>query len=651
MKKFFLFLLTLPMLLIACSSENDTPDEPQFISFEIYQSQGLEAADLMFAPENDTPEKLASAVKSLEYVEKSIVDEYGIVHVTTTDGAIFTLDPEGKCKSLETEDPDARVSVDEETLAELEKLSNENHKLADGTSEDAPIEELINEGGEADADEFADLMEIDEDEDDSIEFPDDYEEDIPLSAPKKQRRRATAASRSSTNRIVLNRYRVGIWNPWNFATDEQQVREAMTKANNFAEGHIVEVSSIGHTPAAFAAFGNYDLVFMFCHGTPQGGLSVPGTLWSSYIDEFVTSVGTDGTKHLNAAAASREGIILNFSKDKDEKLMSVILTAKYLKTKLPNLHRTIVWAAVCHGGAKNSELRAALTAKNCPAFVGADNDCSLTGILNSFRPYVLNLFSGGNSASCFENGRSSTSYSYVNNEKIRKTYNLSHTSSKVVSYFRIYSLGPTRNVIRTADLKLRCVYGSGTNRGPEFGVAYRKKGDPLSYVRMRDLAKVKTSLKKWRNCATVYDVTVRLRDLEPESDYVYYGYVSDGEMTRFSHKGDLFHTDGFTGYYHFKAVIPENYETPECIQEYKSIYLKFTEKDYTKENFIPDIFCNLTISENDIYFKMFSPPEGWYAEYKGKINNDWDYFKTYTSFLFGRYLWNQKLPSTYPERK
>ena len=676
---------------MGCTNNNDLPEEPiqpsptgATINSDLLEQQASEAADLMFDSSTNTPAELIEALKSLDYVQTSEVDEYGLVHVTTKDGGYFTLDIKGVCHTLENAIEVDVEAIDNETIAEAEEIHEEIARLTAG-SETMEINGDNNfETPENDWEGFANLENTDEEEDFTYEFPDDWDE-TPANIQRHTSPCKRGASRSGGDRVVLNRWRMAFWNPWNFSNDQELVKNAIDAANNYAEGHTISSKTLSSTPAGLKAFGNYDLVFMFGHGAPDGSLSIPGYLWDSYIDSYVTPIEPDGTKNLDSDAAKKDGIVLNFSKitakdGEEEKLESVLLSQKYIQKNLSDLSRTIVWGAVCYGGTSNSQLRKALKAKNCAAFVGADNECTLTGILSEFKPYILRLFTGGNSSLCFANGASSRFHSDKVKDGGTANYNLSHFSDKVVSYFRAYTLGQTRGVIRTADLKLRYIYGRGTTSGPEIGLVYTSDGKQAYKVPLKNMAKVKTSSRTWQNCAMVYDVTVRLRNLTPETKYSYAGYVFDGSSLSYSHAADAFKTDGFTGYYRVK-FLRKNWGYSaylgDEVSQYESLYRSFTTKpfDFT-DNMLGA--CALSISGNTITWQQWSHAP-YYGECGGDhcstvhgtfLNEDWDYFRTSSGGWSTHeaneycpagvhhhdmseshdYAWYQKRPTIYTER-
>ncbi len=687
MKK-YLFSIILIAFLGACS--NDDKDNPggegsnaEYTETEYIQN-AEQAADLMRLPECADPATLASRVQQLPFVKKVVIDDNNVLHVTADDGSEFTLDPENHFNNLTGANEQLVQPVSPEDIAATDELTGELAHLTTGADKADVANEDTGQEEETPWDGFANIMEIDEPEDTEIVFPDNWDEpDIPTTAKPLVQRKASVAvdSRATAGRVILNRYSMGIWNPWGF--NASVITNAIADANAKVVGHKVTTSTIAGTPAGLKSFSNFDLVFMICHGTPDGGLSLPFALWDSYISGY-TKKGKDGKKYVDGVAANKDGIYLNFSKvDKEEILQSVVLQTKFLNSTLKSLNRTIVWAAVCHGGKKNSMLRGVLSKKGCPAFVGADDVCTLNGISTSFKPYILKLIFGGNSSLCFHNGTSSVKYSDPKDDKTIASYNLSHTSSACVSYYRSYALGPVRNVIKTADIRVRFIFGTGSSQGPELGILLKNETNGNLYrVPFGNMAKVKTNSRRWDDCAVVYDATLRIRNLTPENNYSYCAYSNDGTRYIYSHTKEYFHTDGFTGYYRFKSLTKywgqlanmkdEVYEIPRYFMRFTADKFPNDGQEYSWRNW------NTQVSGGRISYETWTYP---YvggcggtrdAHYSGVINEDWDYFKTVTRGWSHweekmencpegihhhdmsetiDYYWLQKIPTEYPERQ
>jgi len=634
----------------------------------------------MLRPECADISVLAGKVNDLPFVRNVEIDQDNVLHVGMDDGSVFTLDPENRYNNLAPAVEQDVKPISPEDIAASEELRGEIITLTDGAASSEIPDEETGQDEQSPWDGFADLMEIDEAENTEIDFPDQWDEqDTPTDNENEPKHTATASgSRSDAPRVVLNRYNIGIWDPWTFE-DLSLIKDAIRAANGRVVGRKIDVYDINVGPVGLSSFSNYDIVFMICHGTPEGALSIPASLWSLYISDYVYE-GKDGKTYANSEKANRDGIYLNYSKEEDRLLKSIILQSKYLDARINRLGSTIVWAAVCHGGKADSQLKNVILKKGCPAFVGADNVCTLTGISSAFKPYIGKLFLGGNSSLCFNNGTPSATYTDNLKDNKTTTYKLEHTSSACVSYFRSFTLGPVRNVIKTADVKVRFVYGSGSLQGPKFGIMIKNESNGRMYkFPFQSLFKVNTNIKRWSNCALVYDAVLRIKNLTPETNYSYCTYVSDGQKTLYSHIRDYFHTDGFTGYYRFKSLRKnwgsqaylgdEVYENNNMYWHFTSDKFVLSDKEYSWRMWNTRVEGSTIKFETWIYPYFGECGGTWDSYFSGPINEDWNYFRTvskgWETFWEGYcpagshhhdmskaidYYWYQKIPTEYKER-
>lgn len=648
MKKF----LNLTIISSACllfyscgSDEPKSPNEPELpttaesaVLEETYFAQGKEAADLMTPGISIT--ELERKVRDLEFVSSTVKDE-GTLIVTTKDGSVFCLDPDGLNINRKPLIEEELRPVSDEVLTECENLMNEIGSDTEGADNtNLPIE-YDETGSELTWEGFSNLETID----------DIIEEDIPetgadASSQTGKAESAVPLSRGNSPRVVLSRYKMAVWNPWpEFSKETSQVRSAIESANSKAEGHKIAFTELTCGPSSFGEFGNYDLVFLVCHGSPSGRISIPKSLWSSYVDKYVINNENSNKpnqnrpnekvgKTLDSKKAAKDGIILNFSKDKDQLLESVLLTQKFLSDKLSILNRTIIWTSVCYGG-RDGDLKKAMTGKGCPAYIGADNSCTATGQVNCFRNYIYRLAVGGNSATAFNNGKGSAHYNDLVKGGGIASYNIVHSSSSVVSYFRCYAMGPVSNVIKTADVRVRFIYGDGSSVGPEVGMALQKIGGKPTLIPMNNLLKVSASSRVWGGCARVHDTVLRFTNLEAETNYFCYPYCFDGFSKTYSTTGDTFHTDGLEGDYKFRQTthyFGDEAEKGDVSYDYEKIYFNFTEEQFDiNKHYGQWAFYGAVPSGNSITFHAWTEPyyggcgAEWHSTYNGYISEDWSY--------------------------
>lgn len=694
-KLFLVFSLVAIMLAtVACGNNDDEPqpkpDDPSgtttTVDSEKFENEARSTAQLMIDNDFNDKEQLVQAIRKLDYIKDAIVDdEDGLVYVTTKDGITFTLDPEGLTHSLQPLDESQLQPVDSETESDCDAIKQEIETAISGSDENTEVEADVAKGDEPDYTDMDALTTPDEPEDDTIDFSKDTDFIEPV--PEASAHAPAHIVGRANERITLNKYKMGIWDPWHLGGDSAGAFSAIASASDAVRGKKVSVEYISTGAGSLGLFQKYDLVFMFCHGTPKGELILPSSLVTSYLNSYIYK-DKDGVQWIDHLKANKAGFRLNFSTVKNGKdskvelLEDFVLPGSYLKSNMVNLGRTIIWACVCWGGNQKSALRQAAIGNGAPAFVGGDNSMTATGITNAFRPYIKKLLWGGNSAHCFNNGNGSIKCSDESKDG-PCNYTLSHNSAHTVSYIRSYALGPVRSVLTTADVKICFIYGIGCSAGAECGIVVRNLArNSMTHTPLKAVSKISVQTKRWQNCAVVYTATVRLKGLIPETTYNYFGYVKDSQKIMYSHQADAFRTDGFSGYYRFKSLRKnwgysaylgdEVYENPR-------FYVSFTTAPFDiNKNYGVWNNYSLTVSGNSISWDTYTEPYyggcggDWHAHHAGTINDTRDYFKviskgwaTYserTDYCPDGphhhdmseaidYYWFQKVPTTYTNRK
>lgn len=177
-------------------------------------------------------------------------------------------------------------------------------------------------------------------------YPDTEEEteDAPYANPKSERVQKSSMAepftRATGNNTVLSKLRVLYWDPFNL--------------NTRLKGLLVNNKDITETKCLLSdmkSFSDYDVVVMFCHGSPDGFVGLPMSYRNNLKkgEYYEGTIGTD---------------------DNNEEC--IFLTKQILESLLPDdLSRTMVFMCMCHSNSKSSVIRSVLNSKSSLTFAGA----------------------------------------------------------------------------------------------------------------------------------------------------------------------------------------------------------------------------------------------------------------------------------------
>lgn len=158
----------------------------------------------------------------------------------------------------------------------------------------------------------------------------------------------------NNNRSVLSRGEILLWDPW-------QLIKKIPSINGLKVTHLKGSEA---TLTKMKYFKNYDIVFMCCHGTPDGDIIMP------VIDKCHIFIGCG------------KDVIKGRRVDKKE-----------LENRLPtDMSKMILWTSICWGF--NSHLKQLAWERNVVAFAGCDNKSVNTVPEYSFDNFLLKFYSG-----------------------------------------------------------------------------------------------------------------------------------------------------------------------------------------------------------------------------------------------------------------
>ena len=170
-------------------------------------------------------------------------------------------------------------------------------------------------------------------------------EDAPYATPKSERApeasMAEPFTRAAGNNIVLSKQRVLYWDPFNLNT--------RLKGLQVGNKDITEAK---RSLSDMKSFSDYDVVVMFCHGSPEGLVGLPMS-YKNNLKKGEYFEGTIGTEINNEKC--------------------IFLTRQKLGSLLPDdLSHTMVFMCMCHSDSKSSVIRSVLNSKNVLTFAGAN---------------------------------------------------------------------------------------------------------------------------------------------------------------------------------------------------------------------------------------------------------------------------------------
>lgn len=159
---------------------------------------------------------------------------------------------------------------------------------------------------------------------------------------------------SSNNRNVLSKGEILMWDPWKLIKKTPSLNGLKVNTLKDKEATLSKIES----------FNKYDVVFMCCHGTPEGDIIVP--------------------------AFEKCNIFMGCGKEVYE---GRTIKKEELERHLPsNLSKTILWTSICWG--YNSYLKELALNRNVVAFAGCDERSVNIVPEHPFKKFLLEFYSG-----------------------------------------------------------------------------------------------------------------------------------------------------------------------------------------------------------------------------------------------------------------
>lgn len=265
-------------------------------------------------------------------------------------------------------------------------------------------------------------------------------------------------------------------------------------------------------------FDDYGIVFVNAHGTQDGELCYPKEYMS---DEELQEIKSKHTVHST----------------RDQ--MYWVLGAEHLAEYIPNMNKTIIWAAVCHAYQDNGKSLFSAVKKKCAGFVGTTETTNVVLSYNMFEKFAFPFFAGSCASDAFLNSifpnRAGYHASFEGNENI---YAKNYVQSKAQVKNETEAVQKAFTHIVTSQFK----YGDQTSnsRGDrltrtlisgdeEVGVSFKNKktGEVMEYIIDEDNS---TQLKVYKYKGLVHAVREINTDKLPDGTYEYRTYhVNEGK--------------------------------------------------------------------------------------------------------------------------
>lgn len=433
------------------------------------------------------------------------------------------------------------------------------------------------------------------------------------------------------SRKILTKKRMAVWSPWDeFQNyDEKNFESAVINSN-------LECRKIrNYGPSSFASFGQYDLVFVSCHGADDGAICIPQIYWDLYVEQYSTTK-KDGKKYVDSKAAREAGIRTHFEKDGEKILKAVALERVFFEKHLSNLSNTIIWTSACHMGKTNSAFMLGALTKGCKEFYGADNICNGVGPMSAFKQFLPLFANGASTKVAFD--RVDYSFRFYNNNDI--SYEFVRHGNSNITYVNPFVTGIRQSNIRTAIVGVKFhfsldIAGSTKTETPNhFGLQLvNVKTNLAQHIPLSSSNILNATTRVLYNSIQVYFANIKLTGLMPNTDYLYRTYIMVEGKRHYSIQYQRFNTGGLTGTWkiHIEATPDGSIE-----DSYYTSYMHFTEDNFDENN--PGGYRNYStkVLGNTITFESWTPPyrgtcgADLCASYVGTINDEWTYIKCAT---------------------
>lgn len=175
------------------------------------------------------------------------------------------------------------------------------------------------------------------------------------------------ASGGSNN--LLDKKQVMIWNPWKLSNVKDIMKADVKDING------LKIKSFYFEGLSdLKKMNQYDIVFLCCHGDPDGNIWIPWVNADPSNQEIIKNSALFGSGSITIEGRS--------------------VTIEELRSYIPSdLSKTVLWTAICFGDC--SFLKNIAIGRGCPAFSGADNYCDVGLPDNFFGLFVAMSYYGG----------------------------------------------------------------------------------------------------------------------------------------------------------------------------------------------------------------------------------------------------------------
>lgn len=472
----------------------------QEVSAEDIEKTEITIENLLSSFTDSSVDDFVSQIRKLENIKKVEV-ENDLVYITTSAGELISVDLNG---TTSQEPIMARERVDTCGMyiqSLLDKIEYEIvDSIAEGT-EDNPIRE------------------------DSIDNVNDGNEPIETRAV------------GVMNRTVLSKMKMAIWSPWE-EFNKYVIPNFCQAVNNAKLGCKIITD---FSPSSFSTFGNYDLVYIVCHGASDGALAIPQKYWNLYVDQFAKKK-EDGRTVVDVDAAREAGIRIHYEKKENGIVKSVALERIFFEKHLSRLSNTIIWTSSCHVGSNRSAFLLGALTRGCPEFYGADNVCSASGPMSVFKQFLPLFAYGASTKLSFEK-----SIPYIN--KKGYSYNFVRHGNNNITYIKPHITGLKEKNSDYAivgahyDYSLDIVGATNRETPYQLGILLENLNEGNSQRIALNNSNIKSAMvDSWTGVIRSYFVDVLLGDLKPNTNYRYCTYVIVNNKPIYSEKRQTFKT-------------------------------------------------------------------------------------------------------------
>lgn len=219
-----------------------------------------------------------------------------------------------------------------------------------------------------------------------LSFEDDTVE-VTANAPSYNSKPLTRATATKDSKVALRRHNILIWNPWEETGDIattcgynslvnmiRAINKEVSSKIKF-RGKLFKSSAISD----IKTFGEYDIVFVLCHGHNNGRLILPKPKFDELYELFPS------------IKKQMQEINLTRRKKGEKPVMSLSLPKTYLDELLPDLSHTVVFTVMCDAARDLSVMWLSCKAKKVADFFGATGRCNMKTMAPEYASVLYNM--------------------------------------------------------------------------------------------------------------------------------------------------------------------------------------------------------------------------------------------------------------------